>query len=229
MSDTKKIIGVFTTKGGTGKSTIALNLSLILGEGYSTLFVDMDANLTIPSILLKEITTIDEVLKGGEITSRIDGTALLHGGNIKQLNERLLQRFWEIAGEYEYVVLDFHNSATPLVVSLLSKTDITIVPVVPTMAGMGAYIHTKKVLDRFEVNNIGVVNKVHRSIFGIRKDELEIIKKLREKGKFWDGYLPYDKAVALGELEHKPVAYNPKSSFTRALRKMCKEVIGCPR
>ncbi len=230
MSDSIKVIGVFTTKGGVGKTTLAVNLALLLGEERKTLFVDFDTNYTVSAMLKMELAELSNILNNvARITSRISGVDFVYGGGVKQPHPQVLKRFWDLAGKYDYVVLDFHNSATPLVVALLSKVDLILVPVIPTMAGMGAYIHTVKVLKKLGLNNkaVAIFNQVHKSLFGIRGAEAKIMDKIREgELKVWDGFMPYDKAVAYAELEHRPAVMR-NGVFEKSLRRLCREVIGC--
>ena len=225
MSDIKRV-GIFTTKGGVGKTTIALNLAVLLGEHGKTLLVDMDSNFTVSALLKREITLLENALTEGEKPTKIAGVDMLFGGSMRAITPKIIEKFKEFTGSYDYVVLDFHNSANAIVIPLLRIADKVIIPVVPTYAGMGAFIHTKKVLGEIGADYIGVANMVHRGLFGVKKAEEEVIRKMREKGNFWSGVIPYDSKVAIAELEHAPaVGVAPK--FTKSLRELCQEVMGC--
>ena len=56
------VIAVTGGKGGTGKTLVAVNLSVLLAENEKTLLVDLDAdNPCIPSFLDVELSKIGEV------------------------------------------------------------------------------------------------------------------------------------------------------------------------
>ena len=223
MSDINKVIGIFTTKGGTGKTTIALNISYVLDK---SLLVEMDKNYTLNAVLKIEGTEIRSFWEGKqEKSSEKSG-----GVKILTVRERLNPQDWkdffERVKEYKHVLFDFHNAITQDILPPLQKADVIIVPSVPTMEGFGAYIHTTKNLKNLEIKYIGVVNMVHKSLFGVMKEEREIIEKMRSKGNFWEDFIPYDKLVVRASLNHKvAVAEYPKSPFAKAIKKLTKEVI----
>ena len=220
MSDIKKVIGVFTTKGGTGKTTLAVNLAYALGK---TLLVEMDRNFTLMAMLKTEATGMGVFIKQGEVLAEVKGIGLVSVES--KVAPATWVKFFEIVKGYDYVIFDFHNAITQDILPPLQKTDIVIIPSIPTMEGFGAYLHTKKNLESMGIKHLGVANMVHKSLLGVMREEREIIKKMKNKGDFWEQFIPYDKNVVKASFTHRiAVEEYPKSPFAKAVINL-KEVI----
>ena len=231
MSDTRRVIGIFTTQGGTGKTTIALNLASALRERGKSALVEMDTNFSLSALLKVEAVKVADVFEGKRSITEVHGIGVVSSdGRTKRyedkVNPQILNNLWESLSPYEYLVFDFHNSQSPLVLALLQKADMVLIPAVPSAAGLGAYIHTKKIVEKIDVRHVGVANMVHKTLFGVVKEEREIMEKMRQKGNFWDGFIPYDRSVVRAEAVHAPaVSAYPNSPFSKAVKKLAKEVI----
>ena len=220
MSDLKKVVGIFTTKGGTGKTTLAVNLAYALGK---TLLVELDRNFTLMAMLKTEATSMEEFVEQGEVLVEVKGIGLVSVES--KVAPATWVKFFETAKGYDYVIFDFHNAITQDILPPLQKTELVIIPSIPTMEGFGAYLHTKKNLETMRINHLGVANMVHKSLFVVMKEEREIIEKMKNKGAFWEQFIPYDKNVVKASFNHEvAVAKYPKSPFAKAIMEL-KEVI----
>ena len=231
MSDIRKVVGIFTTKGGTGKTTIALNLAAALRERGKSVLIEMDTNFSLSALLKVEAVKVADVFEGKKSITEVHGIGVVSSdGRTKnyegKVSPQVLNNLWDALSPYEYLVFDFHNSPSPLVLALLQKANVMLIPAVPSAAGLGAYIHTKKIAEKIDVRHVGVANMVHKSLFGIAKEERAIIDKMRSKGNFWDGFIPYDRSVARAEVANSPAVVSyPNSPFSKSIKSLVKEVI----
>ncbi|RKY40068.1 MAG: ParA family protein [Candidatus Omnitrophota bacterium] len=142
-----KIIGICNQKGGTGKTTTAINLSAFLAlGGEKTLLVDMDPQGNATSgigVSPQENLTIYEVLiKGkGEIFSTqwenlylIPSSISLTGAEIelvefKDREERLRRFLEEIKGDFSYIIIDAPPSLGLLTLNVLVASQSLIIPI----------------------------------------------------------------------------------------------------
>ncbi|MCF7873496.1 MAG: ParA family protein [Candidatus Omnitrophica bacterium] len=145
-----KIIGICNQKGGTGKTTTAINFSSFLGlAGEKTLLVDMDPQGNASSgvgIDPQGKKSAYEVISGdAQVEEAIYSTdwpnlsvmpsdISLTGGEVElvSLNQRellLRQSLEKIKDEYSYIVIDAPPSLGVLTVNVLSAADSLIIPV----------------------------------------------------------------------------------------------------
>jgi len=142
-----KIIGICNQKGGTGKTTTAINLSAFLAlGGERTLLVDMDPQGNATSgvgVLPQEKLTIYEALiEGkGEILSTawenlylIPSSIALTGAEIELVGfedreERLKRFLEEIKGDFSYIIVDAPPSLGLLTLNVLVASQSLIIPI----------------------------------------------------------------------------------------------------
>ena len=148
------ILTVYTAKGGTGKSTLAVNVGAAWANGVDVLLVDSDAQGTAGRMVSTEVggPGLVDVLNGSatiqEATANtsVDGLFLLSGdGRIPDMQEAklaglsaMLQRFQGV------VVIDCEPGRSPIASRALQIADAVVVPVVPRFAdvmGMAEAVH----------------------------------------------------------------------------------------
>ncbi|MDD3296094.1 MAG: ParA family protein [Candidatus Omnitrophica bacterium] len=145
-----KIIGVCNQKGGTGKTTTAINLSAYLGlAGYKTLLVDMDPQGNATSGVgfdsQGKNSTYNIVM--GEADPResvyatqwpnlfvIPSDISLTGGEVElvgvfQREIRLKEELAKIKEEFSYIIIDAPPSLGLLTVNVLAASDSLIIPI----------------------------------------------------------------------------------------------------
>ncbi len=231
MSDKNLITGMFTTKGGTGKTTVALNLAVALGKKGRTLLVDIDSNYTITAILKISSVKLYDVLTGSsEKPKNVFGIDIISSdARTKSIENSatlgMVDNLMKMVKNYDYVVFDYHNAPSPLILMLIKYSNLTLVPVIPSMASMGAYIHTRKILGRAGVKYLGFANLVRKGLFGIAKEDRDILREIERKGNWSGVVIPYDPHVKMAEKMHRPVveAY-PRSPFSKAVAELVKKV-----
>ncbi len=145
-----KIIGICNQKGGTGKTTTAINLSAFLALGnQKTLLVDMDPQGNATSgvgVNPEDKITIYEALFGEVIASEaifstpwenlsvIPSTISLTGAEIELVNisereERLKNVLKTIKDDFDYIVIDAPPSLGLLTVNVLVAADSLVIPI----------------------------------------------------------------------------------------------------
>ncbi|MBU1122009.1 MAG: AAA family ATPase [Candidatus Omnitrophota bacterium] len=145
-----RIIGVCNQKGGTGKTTTAINVSSFLGIGNKkTLLIDMDpqGNATsgvgvdsegknsIYEVLMKNVSLEESIYSTQwPQLSIIPSNISLTGGEIELVNTdgrelRLKEELSEIKNEFDYIIIDAPPSLGLLTVNVLGAADSLIIPI----------------------------------------------------------------------------------------------------
>ena len=157
-----KIISVINQKGGTGKTTTAINLgSALHKEGKKVLLVDLDpqANLSYSlDVVEPKLTLSDLFTGGGELQETIvnrEGLDVLPGSNelvdveislIGQENrEQFLRQILEDAEGYDFILIDCPPSLSLLTVNALTASDEVVIPLqmeVLTLQGLSQILAT---------------------------------------------------------------------------------------
>ncbi len=224
MSDTK-VMSIFATKGGVGKTGIAVATAFTLSKRGKTLLLELDSNFSVSTLLrIKKNLTIYDVVQGHEgklyrigklhILSSDGRTAIVE----KELQEGKIEikNLLDLASKYRYVVVDHHNAFSLLTTSILEKSAITVVPLTPDALSLGAYFHTHKVLSKLQVRHKGLANRVHMGIFGIPEKERKILDKAASETELFSTLLPEIRRVR-GKLHEE-------KKFVRGIEKFVEEL-----
>ena len=161
-----KIIGICNQKGGTGKTTTAINISSYLGLGnQKTLLIDMDSQSNATSgvgFSSEGKNSVYDVLMGKvRLRESIYPTAWpqlyilpshisLTGGEIELVNVngremRLKEELEQIQGEFTYIIIDAPPSLGLLTVNVLAASDVLIIPIqceYYALEGVSKLLHT---------------------------------------------------------------------------------------
>jgi len=145
-----KIIGVCNQKGGTGKTTTAINLSSYLGlAGKKTLLIDMDPQGNATSgvgFSSEEKNSIYSVISGSSTLQEsiyatiwpnlniIPSDISLTGGEVELVNIdnrelRLREELIKIKDSFDYIIVDAPPSLGLLTVDVLAASDSLIIPI----------------------------------------------------------------------------------------------------
>ena len=239
---TRRVITVFSPKGGTGKTVTATNLatSFAKNAGKRTLLLDLDLQFGDAAIMLgiePEKTIQDLVTAPGELdTEKLAGYITRHSSGLDVLpapirpedaelvTEAKLARLMEVAKEsYDLIVVDtspfFHG---PMLATLDQTDDLLLVCGldVPTIKNVRLSLQTLQLLS-FPPERVRVVLNRANSNVGMKKGEVEAA--LETKIRF---EVPSDRAVPLAVNRSNPaVLSDPKSDFSRALREMAKTLL----
>ncbi len=184
-SSQTRVIVISSGKGGVGKSTIALNMSLVLcSYGKKVILMDADMGMANIDIMLGIVPnyTIQHVVQGRKRLKDIviDGPAgvkIIPGGSgineLANLNDnetsRLIQELGKVDGEYDYMIIDTGAGISRNVISfLLAADDVIIVTTAEPTSLTDAYGTVKTIIRQSYAGQIYlIVNKVTNNSEGI--------------------------------------------------------------
>lgn len=173
MADNMKIVAIYSSKGGVGKTATAVNLSYTAAlQGHSTLLCDMDSQGAASyyfRIRPKKKFNSKKLLKG-DVENFIRGTDFqnldllpahfsfrnldlsldqIEGEN----NGEVLKRVFDpLAAEYDVLLLDCPPNLTLLAENIIKMCDTLVTPVIPTTLSIRALEQLLKLFKKMGVS-----------------------------------------------------------------------------
>ncbi len=249
-----EIIVITNQKGGSGKTTTAVNLAACLAlEGKRTLIVDLDpqghatSGLGVEKHIL-EATVYDVFLGEVELGDAIVGSGV-EGLDVAPSNINLSGVEMELSGEvgreailkgllegvrkgYEYVVLDTSPSLGLLTLNALVACDSVIIPVQAEFYALEGVPQLLKVMDliRERMGAPVVLRGVLITMFDVRTNlSKEVAAEVRSffKEKVFETVIPRNVRLAEAPGFGKPaVLYSPRCKGSKAYVRFTREVMG---
>ncbi len=244
MRKRKKTITVASGKGGVGKTSFAVNLSIELGKlGEKTLLIDGDLSLANADLLLGIIPQkhIGHILEGNaslkSVIQKIDENLDFipsSSGIVKltQLTEAQMKKIRDLISKSEHsmVVLDAPAGIGRNVISLSLISDAIVVILTPDPASITDAYALIKVVSKsgFQGKTMVVTNMVSNS--KEREIAFVTLKSVAEKylgiSPILLGEIPWDESVKQAFRLQKPfVSSFPKSKASESIRKIAKQII----
>jgi len=245
-----QVIAVTGGKGGTGKTNIAVNLSLALAaDGHRTLLLDADLGMANVDVLLglEAHSTLQDVLNGACQLQDIilDGTDNLMvipaASGLRQLanvgiNEcaGLVRAFSDLKAPVDTLVIDTASGISEVVTSFCSAATEIMVVVCNEPASLrdsAAQIRMLSAefgISRFRilasmVKTAGEGNEVFKSIRDLTAADHSIICS-------YAGFIPFDENLRKAVSRHQAVVDAfPRSRAAMAFRNLARRVIALPR
>ena len=242
-----KQITVFSPKGGVGKTTLAVNLAVVLaqgaGEGHRVCIVDLDLAFGDVAITLQVVPqhTIDEAIGSGEnldfallqqlLTEHSENLSILAAPTRPDAKERIPadlvgRTLTELRRHFEYVVVDTSPGFEEAVLQALDHTDELILVAtldVPAVKNMKMAIETLDLLDLVKENRHLVLNRADDAV-GLAKHDVEGILKLPI-----DAAIPTDIAVASATNHGRPlVLAHPDHVVSRSIAELARKLADRP-
>lgn len=231
-----RIIGVFSGKGGVGKTTTAVNLGVALTKlGKSVVLVDSNVNTPNVSLHLGMNFTPFTIQDMMENAPYIPQAIYVHESGLRvipadfSLKERhvdiseLKNHMHKLAGESDYVIMDCAPGLGPDTrASIEACSEFIIVTNPETPAVADAY-KTYKAIKGVNGKVLGlVVNKVNKD--GYELDSGEIEEFFNEK---IIGIVPEDKSVRASIQNKRPVVmHKPNSKASKAYSRLAMHIAG---
>ncbi len=243
----RRVVTVFSPKGGVGTTTLATNLALLAAEQHpnQTLLIDFDlsfgqaaSHLNLqPTQTLLELIRDDGALHEPELFRTY---AIHHAGGVHLLPAPLTPGFAPLfSGDhvelviaraleaYEMVIVDAGAALDDRMLAIFSRSDVVIIPVLPEIPALNA-VHL--LLDQLaETGSVGATTMfVLNNAFArdlLRRSDIE-----SALGAKITADLPYDPFVYLKAVnEGVPVIRSaPKSAAAEQLRRLSRIVFGGP-
>ena len=219
------IVRVSSQKGGVGKTTISVNLAMILKQlGYSVLLVDADyINPVVAMHLgLEEVSSgFRAVMKG---RARLQNVTTIHPSTgLHILCGELSQKQFDPSYEsivrftrmlektkYDFIVIDTPPGFSKEVFVDISEA---LIVMTPDMQATTSAIRSSQIFDKYHIRHSLVVNRVRSRSFELSPREIE-----SAYGSRVDAMFPEDDSVPMSIAAHIPAyLYRKRSPFSRAM------------
>lgn len=248
-----KIITICNQKGGTGKTTTAVNLSAALADcGKKVLLVDMDPQGNATSglginkneikhsayeVLLHKIQASQAILKTANTNLDVIPCNIhLTGAEIELVGvlsreNRLKKALVEVRSQYDYILLDSPPSLGLLTLNALVAADSIIIPIqceFYALEGVSQLLNTIGLV-RDGLNSNLEIEGVLLTMADIRTNlSVEVINEIRNyfKEKVYQAIIPRNIRLSEAPSHGKPInAYDPSSIGAKKYAELAEEVI----
>ncbi|MCG0278134.1 MAG: MinD/ParA family protein [Thermanaeromonas sp.] len=242
-----RVIAVASGKGGVGKTSIAVNLSLALAKKHQqVMLLDADLGMANVDILFGLVPRWDltQVIKGERQLKEIimpgpEGVLLIPGGSgVRELadlsleqQESLLQSLREVTSGMDFLLVDTSAGISRQVLTFVAAAGEGIVVTTPEPTALTDAYGLIKGLSRLKVKLHLVVNRAVNLREG--REAAERLQAVAERFLSFKlsflGVIPEDKAVSLAVRAQKPLLlYYPASAAARAIEELAERLLGLP-
>jgi septum site-determining protein MinD len=165
-----RIIGVFSCKGGVGKTTTAVNLATFLNKKLGKNVIVVEANLTAPNVgihlgIVDSSITMHDVLAGRTSIERAvsvsEGGLQFIPGSIAVSEEihlvDLKSCLEPLRKKYKYIILDSAPGLAPEVIAAVKASDELLVVTNPEVPTIATTLRTFRAAERYKTPITGVV------------------------------------------------------------------------
>lgn len=227
-----KIIAVYSSKGGVGKTASSVNLSYTASQnGERVLLCDMDSQGAASyyyRIKPKKKFNRSRLLNG-EFYNFIRGTdyprldllpahfsfrnldIAINEGNKTKNRQVLSSLLVPLADEYDYIILDCPPNVTILSENVMTAADCVVVPVVPTTLSLLALEQMLKLAKKVDCKK----KKILAFFSMVERRKLmhtSIMNKYRSYPIFMQSYVPFMAEIEKMGLYRRPVGSGPRKS-----------------
>ena len=235
------IITMFSARGSTGKTTIAINLAVALAQetGQRVSLVDLDARFGDVSIQLDipvERSLVDLVTRGDEITkTTLEQCVYAHKTGVSVLTASIRPSEWrsiraehierivpQIRGASDYVVLDTASTFNDIVVAELELADVILLV---TTADESCLNETRVAIELLRSESLQDKTKLLINATSYATDfEPHGVEETLGQKVFWR--LPYELSISTMELGTLLVVSNPDSAAAKSIVQLARLLAG---
>ncbi len=247
-----RVISIMNAKGGTGKTTTAMNLGAYLAIfGKKTLLIDFDSqfNATIGlGVTSAADETIYHILLAGQTQERVikqtyltnfeivPASADLAGALVELVNlpdrEYYLRNFIEkIRDRYDFILIDLGPSLNLLTVNGLLASDEVLIPIQCEYYSLEGLSQLLQIIDLIK-NNLGHPLEVAGALLTMydKRERLsrEVAREVRRRFPYhvYDTEIPRSVALAEAPSFQKPIVlYSPQNPGALAYERLARELI----
>jgi flagellar biosynthesis protein FlhG len=242
-----RVYAVTSGKGGVGKTSIAVNLSIVLaGAGERVLLIDADMGLasvdlmtgvsakhTIEEVIRGEASIFDALADGPEnitLLSAASGT-----GKIREMGEESVELFrkelLKLENAFDIVFIDTGAGISTNVVDFVFMAEEVIVVMTPEPSAFAdAYAMVKVVTLEKPRMQVGIIVNMAKSEAEAETLSVkfgEIVRRFLGKSVRYRGFIPKDGVVAESIMRQVPLAlYAAKSAPMQSIRKIAGNLLG---
>ncbi len=228
------ILGVFSCKGGVGKTTTAANIGTALAEKLGEGVLLVEANLSAPNLglhlgILDVGTSMHDVMAGA---APIDKAIHAVGGGLQVIPGSLAyeeeihyvdfkEKIEPLRNKYKLIILDAGPGLGAEAISSIKASDEMLIVTNPEIPTIASTLRTFRAAERYRVPIMGtVVNKVRGKKYEVPLSEVK-------KSLGWPVLMsiPDDEKVRESLTAGVPVVkFSPKSSAARAFNELAERV-----
>ncbi len=242
-----KVYAVTSGKGGVGKTSLAVNLSITLaGAGLRVLLIDADMGLANVDVMTGVAAphTIEEVIRGeasifDALAEGPENVTILSAGSgrgrIHEMGDEHAERFraelLKLENAFDLIFIDTGAGISANVVDFVFMAEEVLVVMTPEPTSFAdAYAMVKVVNMEKPDMAVGiVVNMVRGEAEGetIASKFNEIVQRFLQKNIRFRGSIPRDGIVSEAIMRQTPLAlYAAKSAPMQAIRKIARNLLG---
>jgi septum site-determining protein MinD len=231
-----KVIGVFSNKGGVGKTTTAINLASALNE-FGRIVVLVDTDITSPNLGMYLGThnnpiSLNHVIKG---EANIYDAAYLHesgifivigsinpGHSIVDYN-KINEQLQKLKEKFEMIVVDSAPGQDKESLQALSAVDSMVIVTTPELAAVTDALRTITIGKQIGKNVVGaVVTRAHSHDYEMSRENIEAMLGVPVLA-----VIPEDKNVPLSARVKSPIVRsNPDADAAVAYKKLAAILLG---
>ena len=233
------IVAVHSLRGGSGVSSLAVNLALSFSKIWEkpsliidtalfssqvAMLLNMSPGSTLGKIANFQFSDIDDEVIDGLIESHISGLDVIAAPRFPVATDIFNEEFWSflfrrVNDKYAFIVIDTPHDFSDVVISSIMKADTVVLVVSPEMASLRVTVSALRTYEQIGIpsSNIKLVLNNNFSSAGIDREKIQ-----KAIGRQFNFELPYDatevlRAVNLGS---PFVLSNPDLMISRNIEDM---------